>query len=56
MTVILTATILIDGKTIETDNLFIETIKRIGEKNEWKSVRSYIEAGIPIENLVKSLF
>jgi 3-keto-L-gulonate-6-phosphate decarboxylase len=32
MTVILQATILIDGKMIDTGNLFVETFKKQGEK------------------------
>lgn len=48
--VILSATIIIDGKSLDTVNLFFETFKEINP-NEWKMVRSYVEAGVPIHNL-----
>ncbi|WP_342601062.1 flavoprotein [Psychrobacillus sp. FSL H8-0483] len=48
--VILSATILIQGKSLETANLFFQTFKRYGT-NDWKLIRSYIEAGIPNVNI-----
>lgn len=48
--VILSATILIQGKSLDTANLFFETFKRNGT-DDWKLIRSYIEAGIPTVNL-----
>lgn len=44
--VILSATLVIRGKSLETVNLFFQTFKR-NSMNEWRLVRSYIEAGIP---------
>ncbi len=44
--VIISATIVIQGKRIETANLFFQTFKK-NSLNEWALVRSYIEAGIP---------
>ena len=44
--VIISATIVIQGKRIETANLFFQTFKR-NNMEEWSLVRSYIEAGIP---------
>ncbi|NQD67368.1 flavoprotein [Bacillus haikouensis] len=46
----LSATIIIPGKTMEKANLFYDTFKK-SDDNEWKLIRSYIEAGVPIENL-----
>jgi hypothetical protein len=43
---ILSAQLVIDGKTLETGNLFFQTFSY---DFGWKLVRSYIEAGIPIE-------
>ena len=42
--VILSATLVIKEKHIETTNLFIQTFKKSEES--WKLVRSYIEAGV----------
>jgi hypothetical protein len=50
MLAILSATIIIEGKTLETANIFFDTFKKSVE-NEWQLIRSYIEAGVPIENL-----
>jgi hypothetical protein len=50
MLAILSATIIIKGKTLETANIFFDTFKKSVE-NEWQLIRSYIEAGVPIENL-----
>ncbi|MFI8575491.1 flavoprotein [Rossellomorea aquimaris] len=47
---ILSATIRNQGKSMETANIFFNTFKKINH-NEWKLVRSYIEAGVSIENL-----
>ena len=43
---ILSATLIVQGKRLETANLFFQTFQK-NSKNEWKLVRSYIEAGIP---------
>lgn len=43
--VILSATMTINGKSLETANLFFQTFKR-NNIGDWKLVRSYIEAGI----------
>lgn len=45
---ILWATLNIEGKPIGTANLFCQTFKRINDA-EWKLVRSYIEASVPVE-------
>jgi transcriptional regulator of heat shock response len=47
---VLSATIIMDGKTMETMNLFFNTFKKL-EGSGWKLIRSYIEAGVPIENV-----
>jgi hypothetical protein len=47
---IISATMVIQGKSLETANLFFQTFKK-NRNDEWKLVRSYIEAGIPIDNL-----
>jgi hypothetical protein len=46
----LSATIIIPGKTMEKANLFYDTFKK-SDDNQWKLIRSYIEAGVPIGNL-----
>ncbi|WP_201713145.1 nuclear transport factor 2 family protein [Rossellomorea arthrocnemi] len=43
MMAILSATIVIDGKPMQTCNLFFDTFKK---QNQWKLIRSYIEAGV----------
>ena len=43
--VILSATMVIQGKSLETANLFFDTFKKFNNR-DWKLVRSYIEAGI----------
>ncbi|MBP1949640.1 flavoprotein [Virgibacillus litoralis] len=52
---IMSATLVIEGKSLETVNLFFETFKR-NEENNWKLVRSYIEAGVIKENIDGKLF
>lgn len=52
--VILSATLVIQDKSVDTTNLFIQTFKK-GE-NDWILVRSYIEAGIPSINTNSMLF
>ncbi|MDZ5471309.1 flavoprotein [Bacillus sp. 31A1R] len=42
---VLEATLVIDGKSLHTANLFFQTFKK-RDDNNWKLVRSYIEAGI----------
>ncbi|MFC4557281.1 flavoprotein [Virgibacillus kekensis] len=53
--VILSATLIIDGKKLENVSLFFQTFKR-NENNDWKLIRSYIEAGVPNANLKKLQF
>jgi len=48
--VVISATIIVQGKPLDTANLFFNTFKKV-EKNDWKLVRSYIETGIPLEFL-----
>jgi hypothetical protein len=43
---VISATLIIDGNPIDTANLFFNTYKSIN--NEWKLVRSYIEAGVKL--------
>ncbi|MFJ7972602.1 flavoprotein [Psychrobacillus sp. NPDC096389] len=49
---ILSTTLIVQGKRLETANLFFQTFKK-NSKKEWKLVRSYIEAGIPYSNVEK---
>ncbi len=42
---IISATLVIQGKRLETANLFFQTFQK-NNKNEWNLVRSYIEAGV----------
>ncbi len=51
--VVVTATIIVNEKSLDTVNLFFDTFKKIHE--EWKLVRSYIEAGVPKETLHKQI-
>ncbi|WP_277585548.1 flavoprotein [Psychrobacillus antarcticus] len=53
--VILTATLVIQGKSLDTANLFFQTFKR-NSMSDWKLVRSYIEAGIPYVSTNSALF
>lgn len=48
--VIITASLIIGGKRLETANLFFQTFKTENNSN-WKLVRSYIEAGIPLDKM-----
>jgi hypothetical protein len=48
----LSATIILEGKTMDTVNLFFNTFKRLNG-SDWKLIRSYIEAGVPVENVKK---
>ncbi|MDV4151353.1 hypothetical protein R0131_10925 [Clostridium sp. AL.422] len=45
---ILSATLVIQGKSLETANLFFNTFKKINNI-DWKLARSYIEAGITFQ-------
>jgi hypothetical protein len=48
--VIISATLILQGKSIESAHLLFQTFKK--EKfDSWKLIRSYIEAGISIENI-----
>ena len=47
---IVSATLVIDGKTLDNVSLFFQTFKRQGN-DEWKLIRSYIETGVPTENI-----
>ncbi|MDI2589092.1 flavoprotein [Psychrobacillus sp. NEAU-3TGS] len=53
--VIISATLVNQGKSLETANLFFQTFQK-NSKNEWKLVRSYIEAGIPYVNINNLIF
>ena len=52
---ILSATLIIQGKTLGTANLFFQTFKK-NNNNDWRLVRSYIEAGIPFDSTNEVLF
>ncbi|MFG6117810.1 flavoprotein [Thalassobacillus sp. B23F22_16] len=52
---ILSATLIIDGNQLENVSLFFQTFKR-NEANEWKLIRSYIEAGVPNVNIKEIQF
>lgn len=52
---ILSATLVIGGKKLENVSLFFQTFKK-NENSDWKLIRSYIEAGVPSENLNKIQF
>jgi hypothetical protein len=45
------ATMVIEGKSLDTGNLFFDTFKKEGTDG-WKLKRSYIEAGIPNDKIV----
>ncbi|WP_026582094.1 hypothetical protein [Bacillus sp. J33] len=50
MLAIISATIITNGISLDTANLFFQTFKE-DTLGEWKLARSYIEAGIPLENI-----
>ncbi|WP_404451377.1 flavoprotein [Virgibacillus necropolis] len=50
MVAILSATLTVDGKTMETANLFFDTFKKTSEDG-WLMMRSYIETGVPLDKL-----
>lgn len=52
VTAVISAAMIIDGSTTNA-NLFFNTFKR-REENGWKLVRSYIETGVPAENLTRA--
>lgn len=52
---ILSATLVIGGKKLENISIFFQTFKK-QENDEWKLIRSYIETGIPYENVKKIEF
>lgn len=52
---ILSATLVIQGKGLETANLFFQTFRK-NSANDWELVRSYIEAGIPYVSTNNVLF
>ncbi|WP_077618175.1 flavoprotein [Bacillus sinesaloumensis] len=50
--VIISASMIINGEPLHSANLFFQTFKKVSSI-QWKLVRSYIEAGIPKENINK---
>jgi hypothetical protein len=48
--VVLWATLIIEGRSLETANLFFQTFRQ-EELDQWRLVRSYIEAGVPLDKL-----
>lgn len=48
--VVIFATMVIQGKSLITGNLFFDTFKKDSSEG-WKLIRSYIEAGIPNDNI-----
>jgi hypothetical protein len=53
--VIISATMVIKGNSLETSNLFLQTFKKVSSDG-WKLIRSYIEAGIPNDNKSRMQF
>ncbi|QOR64949.1 flavoprotein [Cytobacillus suaedae] len=49
--VIISATMILQGKSLNTAHLFFQTFKK--DNHGFKLIRSYIEAGIPLENIKK---
>lgn len=47
---IISAMLKMDGKQMDTANLFFQTFKQDHDQN-WKLIRSYIEAGIPRDHI-----
>ncbi|MEK5070059.1 flavoprotein [Sporosarcina sp. FSL K6-1508] len=48
--IILSAALVTKDQNLDTGNIFFQTFKKECDEN-WKLVRSYIEAGIPLHNL-----
>ncbi|HEY4599801.1 MAG TPA: flavoprotein [Cerasibacillus sp.] len=48
--VILSATMIVQGKSLETSNLFFQTFKK-NNFDDWKLVRNYVEVGVLNDNL-----
>ncbi|WP_226087606.1 flavoprotein [Mesobacillus sp. S13] len=48
--VIISATMSLQGKSLDTAHLFFQTFKK-DSYGGWKLIRSYIEAGIPLGNI-----
>ncbi|WP_226646073.1 flavoprotein [Mesobacillus subterraneus] len=48
--VIISATMILQGKNFNTGHLFFQTFKK-DTYDDWKLMRSYIEAGIPMDNI-----
>jgi hypothetical protein len=46
---IMWASLIIEGKSLDTANLFFQTFRLVNE--EWQLVRSYIEAGLPLSKM-----
>jgi hypothetical protein len=49
---VISASMIIDGKPLETANIFFDTFKH--ENGEWKLVRSYVEAGVRVDQVPTS--
>ena len=47
--VVILAAMIMDGKKYENGNLFFQTFKL---EQDWKLVRSYIEAAVPLSNVL----
>ena len=47
---VISASLVINGKSLDSANLFFQTFK-LEHNTNWKLIRSYIEAGIPLDNL-----
>lgn len=47
---VISASLVINGKRLNTANLFFQTFRR-EHNTDWKLIRSYIEAGIPVVSL-----
>lgn len=47
---VISANLTINGKSLDSTNLFFQTFRR-EHNTDWKLIRSYIEAGIPVGSL-----
>jgi hypothetical protein len=52
--VIILAAMIINGQKLEYGNLFFQTFK-MDDRQNWKLVRSYIEAAVPMKNNLEGL-
>ena len=53
--VIISATMVLQGRSLNSGHLFFQTFKK-DISDDWKLIRSYIEAGIPLDNIKRIQF